>query len=142
MTNLPSLEDFDLCAASDRPVEMEYVGPNGEKTGFVLQVLGAHSEAVTRLTKELENENRRRKALAEMRRQRGKAGELEYTPIEEDIDYVQKLQAVRIAGWRGVRDEYTPERAVSICKRNPHLAQQVLDFSADLGNFTLGSPTK
>lgn len=141
MTNLPSLDDFDLCAASDRPVEMEYVAPNGVKTGLIIQVLGGHSSVVTRLSKEMENDKRRREAIAEMRRRRSKAEEVEFTPIEDDIDYVQKLQAARIAGWRGVREEYTPQRALTLCQQNPYLAQQVLEFSNDVGNFTPASPT-
>lgn len=135
-----SLDDLDLLAAADRPFEFEYITARGEKSGIFLQVLGANSAAVTKLSADMENQRRHKDALDKVMQGRRRQDTVEFRPIEDDVTDVQKLQAVRIVGWRGIKEPYTAELALKLCQRNPHLAAQAVEVSNDLGNFMRLSP--
>jgi hypothetical protein len=70
----------------------------------------------------------------------GRAKTVDFTPVEDDIAFGQRLSAARLVGWRGIKQAYTPDLALKLCQSNAELSSQVLAASNDLGNFTPASP--
>lgn len=128
-----SLKDLDLKKKCESPAEMELLGSEGQSTGVRLMVLGGQAEAVTRHINKAINEARRNAALAVRRDRRGHV-----STIEEDIEFGVESVAVRIVGWSGITEEYTPDNAVTLCASNTDICRQVREFSEDLANFTKG----
>jgi hypothetical protein len=129
-----SLDDLDATKASEEAFEFEYILPDGSGSGVFLQVLGGQSQRVIDETARLMNERRRKEAhIAAMSRGRRKNDA--FTPVEDDIAFGQRLAAIRLAGWRGIKEKHTPELALKLCRSNQHLADQVSEVSEELGNF-------
>lgn len=127
-----SLDALNLRKANDEPFEMPYLLPDGSKSGVTILVLGAHSETVQNGVARLLNERRRKEAQAI-----GKSGKaVDFTPVEDDIEFGQRGAAIRISGWRGITEECTPDLALKLCRINPDLASQVMEASNDAGHFT------
>ena len=141
MTKGISLADLDARKASDNPFEDEYFGPDGEATGIFFSVLGAESPTVVEETQKMINERRRKEAAAELRaRTGGRKSDVVFVPIEDDIQFGQRLTAVRMVGWRGITEEFTPERALELIQSNQHIANWIAERSGDMTNFTKTSP--
>jgi len=151
-----SLADLDVRKASETPFEFEYMLADGMGSGIFLSVLGAHSAVVQAETNRLVNERRAADANREVMQLN--IGAAAFTPVESDIQFGQRLSAVRLVGWRqpgdtkglapdqierfkGVKEAWTPDLALVLCKSNPPLSEQVTKRSAAVGNFTTGSPT-
>ena len=129
-----SLADLDTRKKCGEGVEFEIVNATGKGTGIFLTVIGAHAPSVqTWVNKELNN---RRRAEALQAKRSGKA--LDVRPIEEDIDFGIELIAIRILGWRGITEPFSPENALILCQSNPEVCAQVREFSEDIANFTKG----
>lgn len=138
MTKLLSLADLDAVSASDTPFEFEYILPDGTGSGVFLQVLGSQSEKVTTEVNKLVNARRKQQAQAEAVKGRSPAG-ADFVPIESDLEFGHKLTAVRLFGWRGIGDTFTPENALRLVSRNSAIAEQITAASNDIGNFTPAS---
>lgn len=138
MAKTLSLADLDAVSASDTPFEFEFIRADGTGSGVFLQVLGSQSEKVTSETNKLVNARRKQQAQAEAVKGRSAAG-ADFTPIESDLEFGHKLTAVRLVGWRGISDEFTPEGALRLVSRNSAIAEQVTVASNDIGNFTPAS---
>jgi len=136
MAKMLSLDDLDAVAAADEAHEFEFILPDGEGSGLFLQVVGANSQRVKAVSYEIGNAYRRKEATKAVSRATGE----KVTTIEEDEQTVFKLAAARIIGWRGLKDEYTPENALRLVSRNPEIANQVTEASNDLALFTKVSP--
>lgn len=126
-----SLDDLNVRAAHADAFPMPYLLPDGAKSGVVIQVLGSQSEAVQAATSRLLNERRKRDFQAAR-----KGGGVDFTPVEDDVEFGQKAAAARIAGWEGITEPYTPELALKLCQINPDIAAQVMEASNEAGNFT------
>jgi hypothetical protein len=136
MTKGMSLADLDASKASDVPFEFEYFDAAGEETGVFFQVLGDESPRVVAETQTLLNERRRKEAAAEIRGRTGGRKEAEFTPVEDDVAFGQRLTAVRLVGWRGINEPWTADLALQLIKTNRHVAGEVTRNSAALENFT------
>lgn len=128
-----SLADLNLQKKCEDAVEFEPTTSTGKGLGIFLTVLGAHAPAVQRWVNKSLNERRRAEALQV---RRGKNGDIR--PIEEDIDFGIEVVAIRITGWRGITEEFSPENALKLCQINPEICAQVRETSEDLANFTKG----
>jgi hypothetical protein len=64
----------------------------------------------------------------------------EFTPIEDDVAFGQRLAAARICGWRGITEDFTPDLALRLCQSNPEVSAQVVEASNTLSNFMKVSP--
>lgn len=126
-----SLSELDLGKKCDAPAPLELLGVDGKPLGITIQVLGAHAETVTGFIRQ-EINAKRIKASAMTR------STTQHTSIQDDIAFGIRSVAVRIAGWNGISEDYTPENAVVLCEINPDIRRQVLEFSEDLANFTKG----
>lgn len=134
-----SLSDLNARKQADTPFEFPFLRPDGTKTGVTLLVLGAQSETVMNETNRIINERRATDAQRELM-QTG-IGAPPVTPVEVDIEFTQKLTAVRLVGWKGIKEPWSKENALLLIKSNPQLADQVTKQSANIGNFTGASPT-
>ena len=129
-----SLNDLNLKKKCDSPAEMELLGVDGKDTGVKLMVLGGHSEVVSQHVNRALNDARRNAALAAKRGRKT----IQYTPIEDDIEFGIESVAVRIVGWSGITEPYSQENALALCASNAEVCRQVREFSEDIANFTKG----
>ena len=135
-----SLADLDARTQSETPFRFEYIQPNGDVSGVFLHVLGAQSPKVTAEVNRLLNERRRKEALVEaQKRVSTRMGET-FTPVEDDIAFGHRLAAVRLVGWEGITEPYSPELALQLITSNQHIADQVAEQSGALENFMKTSP--
>lgn len=134
-----SLDDLDATKASAEAFEFEYINPAGDSTGVFLKVLGSQSETVTKEVNKLVNERRRKEAAREIARKVGVGQKaVEFETMENDVEFGQRLAAVRLVGWRGISDAWSPENALKLCRTNRHVAAQVTAQSDEMANFMLG----
>lgn len=131
-----SLDAFDATAASDKPIEMEIILPDGSNSGAFLLILGNESSKVQAEVNRLVNERRKKALRAEAVRTKGDAA---FTPIEEDIEFGHRLTAVRVVGWRGIKEEWSPENAYRLVSRNASIAAQVTQASGEVADFLKNS---
>lgn len=141
MTKTLSLADLNARAASEKAFEFEYL-IEGEGTGFFVSVLGRSSDTISKALNAEMNARRRKLAIAEARNARARPGSAEFEPIEGDIEFGQRMAALRMVGWRGVPEPFTPEAALQLCQDNPDLAAQVVEASDNLANFMKPSSPK
>lgn len=129
-----SLKSFDARKASETPFEFEYIDTKGTHTGLFLLVLGGHCETVQAKANALTNERRRQEAIAAADAATSRAAD-NFTPVEDDVKFGQRLAAIRLVGWRGIPEPWTEADGLWLCQNNPDLAMQVLTKSNDMGNF-------
>ncbi len=134
-----SIGDLDVRQKGETPFEVPFRNPDGTETGVVLLVLGAQSATVQAETNRLINE--RRTAEAQREAIQVNIGAPTVTPVETDIEFGQKLAAVRLVGWKGIKEPWSKELALKLVKSNPLLADQLTKASAVVGNFTPASAT-
>lgn len=130
-----SLSSLNAVKASETPFEFEYITPDGGNSGVFLSILGGQSEAVTKTAAKMINEHRRKKAAREMNAKFNSKNNVEFDTLESDVEFGQRLAAVRIVGWRGINDPFTPENALLLCQTNKLIAAQVMEQSENLANF-------
>jgi hypothetical protein len=133
-----SLASLNARVAGEVPFKFAYVGPDGNETGIIFEVIGGHSETVQNKVNSLLNEKRRQEAIREASANPARPGDAAI-PIEDDIAFTQRLAAVRLVGWSGITDPWTPELAYLLCSSNPDIADQVLKASNKLSNFMKAS---
>lgn len=132
-----SLDDLDTSKASAEAFEFEYINAAGEPSGVFLSILGSQAEAVTQEVARLVNERRRKEAARDVARKVGTGPRaVEFETLESDVEFGQRLAAVRLVGWRGITEPWSPENALRLCRGNRELAAQVTMQSDMTGNFT------
>lgn len=117
-----SLDSLNSSKASGTPFEFEYKFSNGNGTGVFLSVLGDESEVVCV----------EQAALMAGERVRAAADpSYEIDPVKIG----QKMAAIRLIGWRGIEEKYSPENAITLCMSNRTICDQIINHSKQLGNF-------
>jgi hypothetical protein len=129
------LNDLDAVAAGDTPFEVEYLRADGSGSGVFLLVLGSQSEKVQSEVNRLVNDRRKKQALAASVTSRNNAQAEAFTPIEDDIAFGHRLTAIRLVGWRGIKQEWSADNAYRLVSRNSEIAEQITTASNNLGNF-------
>lgn len=125
-----SLDDLNLVAASENSYEFEYFRPDGRATGVHISVLGSQAPKVQEWIRKTLNRRRTQEAIAA---KRGKEVE---RLIEDDEQFGIEAAAIRVCGWRGIAEPYTPEAALILCTNNSEIREQIFEASNNLGNFT------
>lgn len=135
-----SLADLNARAASDTPFEFEYITTKGEPTGVFFSVLGGQSKVVQDEANKAVNARRRAEAVQTAQAKTSRDSD-NYTPVEDDKAFGQRLAAIRLTGWRGIAEDFTPELGLALCQNNDDAAAVILQKSNDMGNFMkLSSP--
>lgn len=137
---LMGLDDLDAVTAADKPFEFEYIHPTRGKCGVFLQVIGDESTrvraAVNLLVNDMRKANAKRAAdAAEAALLAGDKPEPVFTPVEDDIASGNEHAAIRLVGWRGLKEKWSPENALRAVSRNSDLKSKVLGEAAKLANF-------
>jgi hypothetical protein len=131
-----SLDDLDATKASSEAFEFEFLNVNGDGSGVFLKVLGGQSETVTKEVARLINERRRKEAARAVQRAVGVGKKnIEFETLEDDVAFGQRLAAVRLIGWRGIREAWSPENALRLCSTNRDVAAQIVQHSDAMENF-------
>lgn len=128
--NSISLDDLNLVTASENSYEFEYLRGDGRPTGVFISVLGSQAPKVQEWVRKTLNRRRTQEALAA---KRGK--EIERL-VEDDEEFGINAAAIRVIGWRGIREAYSPEAALKLCQNNSEVRDQIFEASNNLANFT------
>jgi len=129
------LSALDLTSTNN--YEFEYVSESSAlPTGIFISVASSNSEKVKEWTRKALNKIRQREA---MQAKRGK--DIEVRTVEEDEQFSIESAAIRMTGWRGITQEFTPDLAIKLCTINPEIRAQVIKESDNLGNFTTSKLT-
>lgn len=137
-----SLNDLNAVEACAEAFEFDYLDPaTGEPTGIKFKVLGAQSNIVTKEVARLIND-RRRKEAAKAAQQKLSIGpkSVDFEPVESDVEFGFRLAAVRLVGWTGISDEFTPENALKLCRSNREISNLITAQSDLMSNFTKTKP--
>lgn len=129
-----SLSALNVTKASETPIRVPFIDTNGEATGVVFLVLGDQSTVVKAGLQELLNEQRRAAAAAEARAPL--PGEVNYRPVQDDVDFVNRSAALRLVGWEGIEETFTPDLGLELVKHNPEARDQIVGASSRVGRFT------
>ena len=131
-----SINDLDVAKSCETPFEFEVKDEEtGKGTGIFLSVIGSHAQAITDFTTQWANERRVADAMAEKRDPRGKKPNVH--KVEDDIEFSTELIAMRVVAWRGIKEPYSHEGAVKLCKINPPIKEQILGVSDNLKNYPI-----
>lgn len=123
------LNDLDLTTTEG--FEFEYVSESSAiPSGIFITVLSSNSETVKAWLRKAINRIRQREA---MQAKRGK--DVEVRSAEDDEQFAIESAAIRITGWRGITQDFSPELAIKLCTINPEIRLQVIKESDELGNF-------
>jgi hypothetical protein len=123
------LKELDLTTTDS--YEFEYVSESSAiPSGIFISVISSNSDTVKAWLRKSINKIRQREA---MQAKRGK--DVEIRSVEEDEQFSIESAAVRITGWRGITQEFSPELAIQLCTINPEIRAQVIKESDELGNF-------
>jgi len=125
-----SLDDLNLVVASENSYEFEYLRADGRPTGVYIRVLGSQAPKVQEWIRKSLNRRRAQEAIAA---KRGKEVE---RLVEDDEQFGIEAAAIRVCGWRGISEPYSPENALVLCSNNSEIREQVFEASNNLGNFT------
>lgn len=125
-----SLDDLNLVQASENSYEFEYLRGDGRPTGVFISVLGSQAPKVQEWIRKTLNRRRAQEAIAA---KRGKEVE---RLVEDDEDFGIGAAAIRIVGWRGIKEPYSADAAMKLCRNNSEVRDQIFEASNNLANFT------
>ncbi len=130
------LEKIDTPAAAEEghEIELEY---NGQMTGWFVTVRGEYAPTVKSWQLGVGNKFR----LKEWQAKRKGGGESPAPLSAEDLEVGLRGAAIRVAGFRGIIFggqplAYSADAAYDLVRRHPPFADQILEASADITNFT------
>lgn len=132
MTQDLDILSFDAVADSEAGSELELMQPDGQtSTGIFLTIIGKHADAVTQWQSKLMDKKQREAMLAH------KSGKPAPAQSAEERNAMNiEGTALRVTGWRGVKQEFSQDLLRKALARNPHWIPQILDHSEDVGNFS------
>jgi hypothetical protein len=131
-----SFASLNAAKASETPFEFEFLGPDGAGSGVFFQVLGSQAPAVRAVVAKLLNERRFKAAQAAARARTPAQAAAVVDTVEDDVAFNQRGAAARLVGWRGIAEDYTPERGLELCEFNADAVSQIIAASDNVANFT------
>lgn len=128
---MKSLADLNTNKKSAEGFEFEYLDGDGKETGIFVTVMGENAPPVQSwLNKKLNN----RRLHEENLKRRGKKPEP--ATVEDDREFGIEYMAIRVIGWRGLAEEYSPELALQWCTNDSLIVEQIKSASENISNFT------
>lgn len=126
--------DTPKAAEEGHEIELEY---NGKPTGWFVTVRGEFAPTVKKWQLSIGNKFR----LKDFQDKRKGKGDNPSPMTEEDLEVGLRGAAVRISGFRkiifaGEPLAYSEAAAYDLVRRHPPFADQVLEASADITNFS------
>lgn len=135
MTKAPmrSLASMNAERAGETAYEFEFL-EEGQPTGVFLQVIGGQTKRVKEWTMARLKQRRIAAAAREMNGSNRPEDKVEAP--EDDVSFGQEAAAVRLVGWRGLEEEFTPELGLELCRTNADAVRQIMAASEKAANFT------
>lgn len=131
---LVDLDDLNALADCEVPQELELMSADMVvSTGIVVFVLGAHAEKVAAFFK---GKTKKYIAGSEIAKKQNKEVEFAQSLIENSKATEVDGAAIRVTGWKGVKQEFSEATLKRALDRNPHWITQINKFSESVGNFT------
>jgi hypothetical protein len=135
------LATIDTPKTSEEGVELELMY-EGKPCGYMVRVRGDHSPTIKKWQLGLGNKFRL-KDWQEKRKKQSEQGPALMT--EEDVELGLRGAAVRLCGFRNIPFNgqdfpFTPDNAYELVRRYPPFADQILEFSAEIANFSKPQP--
>lgn len=126
--------DTPKAAEEGHEIELEYCG---KPCGWFVTVRGEYAPSVKKWQLSIGNKFR----LKEFQEKRKGKGDSPEPMTEGDLEIGLRGAAVRIGGMRAIISggqplAYSPESAYDLVRRHPPFADQILEASADVSNFT------
>ena len=112
---------------------------DGSASGVTFTVLGGQSATVQSEINRLVNERRRKQHAAEINARTGGRKSEDFTSVESDIEFGQRLAAIRLVGWSGIAEPFHEDLALELCQSNADIATQITEQSNDMANFMKSS---
>jgi len=129
---LLDITEFDAVSESEVGHEFELVGIDGiTGTGVIVTVQGKHADEVTKWTSGILTKMQREQQLAAR-----KGKQVEPKSLEELREQNIAGAALRVTGWRNVKQPFSRDLLKVALRRNPHWVDQIIEKSDDLANFT------
>ena len=125
-----SLADLNLTAKCEAAFEFEYLDSKGKGTGLFITVIGSQAPKVQAWLRKTINRQRTQDAVLTKR------GKEEIRTVEDDEEFGAEAAVVRMVGWRGINEPFSPDAALELVTINALVRAQVFDASNDLSNFT------
>jgi hypothetical protein len=130
--NLVDINAFDIVSRSAEGHEFELKDADGVTgTGVHLTVIGRYSDDVAKWNNAIMTKMSRE---AQMAARRGKAPD----PKSLEDLRAQNIEgaAIRVIGWRGVKQPFDRELLKAALRRNPHWIDQIVEESDQIANFS------
>jgi hypothetical protein len=131
MTQDLDILDFDAVKQSEHDHEFELKEMDGVTgTGIFIKVIGKHADVVTKFTARVVNQQQREAMHAH------KSGKpIPPKPLEELRAQNIEAAALRVTGWRNVKQAFSQDLMRQALARNPHWVDQIVEESDAIGNF-------
>lgn len=129
-----SITNLNARAAAARGHEFELEYPAGKGLGVFLNILGEQAQVVEDFEVELAD----RRAEQSLQDAQRAAKDEKIVPRSAKAQLKDNLERalVRVTGWRGLQEDFSPEMARELLTNNPDFIDQVLTESRTRGNFT------
>ena len=128
---MKSLADLNTNKKSADGFEFEYLDGDGKETGIFVTVMGEKAPPVRAwLAKKLNN----RRIHEENLKRRGKQAEVQ--TVEDDMAFGVEYMAIRVIGWRGIKEPCTPENVITWLTQDDLIVEQIKRESENVANFT------
>ena len=125
---------FDTVSQCENAHELAMLAPDDmTETGISFMVLGSHADVVKAHFKQKTKAFMTKSAIAE---KQGKSEEFTEKLVDAKDQNEIDGAAVRVVGWVGVKQEFTPALLKQVLAKNPHWISQIVKFSENIGNFT------
>lgn len=135
-----SIASIEKAVATETPADLEPVLPNGDPSGIILLVKSDQAPSVIEALNKLANTRRKKEQIAQAQAQKARPGEA-FIPVEQDMLAYRKAVAIRLAGWRGLTDEFTEDNAIHLLSVLPTFGPQILEKASEMTGFTPTSST-
>lgn len=131
---LVDLDDLNAVADCEVPQELELMSADlVTSTGIRVLVLGAHAQRVASFFK---GKTKQYVAGSEIAKKQKKEIEFAQSLIENSNNNEVDGAAIRVTGWKGVKQDFSQDILKLALARNPHWITQINSFSESVANFT------
>ncbi|HYE46220.1 MAG TPA: hypothetical protein VEA44_10660 [Caulobacter sp.] len=134
-----SVDDILRKVAGDEAAELPIYNNKGDPTGIVFLVKSDQAPGVKEALTALGDGRRRKENMLAAQAQKARPGHEPFITVEEDAEFVRQAAVVRLAGWRGIKDEFSPATALKLLAGVPAWATQINQKAQELAGFTTDS---
>jgi len=135
-----SLDDIEAEVATEDTQDFEPALVDGTPSGIILFVKSELAPSVAAELERMSDNQRRKAAMAAAQASKSRPGEV-YEKSADVMAAFRKAVLLRVAGWRGVKQEFSEENLNRLLKLQPGFCSQIIEKSGEMGRFTPASST-